>query len=138
MIINVKNRLEQADTCQVIKLNDLEKKVYSGCGWKIAAFNKNAELTQLHGLDEYAWRSREKFNDTVTRATKVACDKAKEFTSQGLDTWLVMCSAYELCEPVRIDPNDAASVAKIARIIGDELEETQEADLAAIEEDMGY
>lgn len=136
--MEVKDRIKQGEYCLVIELNDTEKNVYSGCGWKIAAFSDDEGLVKLHGLDEYAWRSKEKFQDTVSRATNVAVDKAKEFTSEGLDTWLVMCSGYELCEPSRIDPNDAASVAKMARIIGDELEEQNEADLAAIEEDMGY
>lgn len=136
--MEVKDRIKQGEYCLVIELNEEEKKVYSGCGWKIAGFSNDKGLVKLHGLGAYAWRSKEKFQDTVSRATNVAVDKAKEFTSEGLDTWLVMCSGYELCEPSRIDPNDAASVAKIARIIGDELEEQNEADLAAIEEDMGY
>ena len=123
----IKHRRNEGHDCPVIQLDDDEKNIYSGCGWHIAAFRDN-KLIGLHNVESYPWIANEKFGVTVERATKLAVDKAKQFVDDKCETWLVMCSGYELCEPVAFAPIDALGVAKVARTIGDALEERIEAD----------
>ena len=112
------NRIEKTPGGNVINLNESEKKIYKGAGWQIAAF-KNDELAEVNSLDDYAYISGESFELEVSRATKHNLDKLKQLELAGFDCWLVMASGYQLCEPLRISSKDALSAAKIARRIGE-------------------
>ena len=114
------DRIEQTETCSLVNLTDSEKQVYKGAGWQITAF-KNEELVSVHPLNDYAYISGESFDAEVRRATSHNTDKLKQLEADGFDCWLVMASGYQLCDPVRIASDDALSVAKIARIIGEEI-----------------
>ena len=118
--MKVESRIKEYPACQAIDLDENEKDVYRGAGWKLAAFD-GGKLAALHSLDSYEYRADESFNETVERATKHNFDKLKNLEAEGFDCWLVMASCYQLCEPERLNADDALSAAKLARRIGEEL-----------------
>lgn len=95
--MEVLNRIEQAAACQVINLTDAEKNIYNDSGWKLARFD-NGILVGLFDPTE----------DILMKATdQEAIDQAAEAAQAWLanaqgETWLVMCSCYQLCEPRRV------------------------------------
>lgn len=75
----VKDRLEQAPACKIIKLRDDEKHLYTGCGWRLARF-VNGKLDALIDVEDA---------------------KSKNIFDTG-EVYLVLCSCCELCEPQRV------------------------------------
>lgn len=119
---NIENRIEPAPACDIIRLDEKELEIYTGCGWKIAAFD-GGRLASLVGLDEYEWVADESFDATVKRATLFNIDKLRNLEDEGFDCWLVMASGTNLCEPAKINSSDALTAAKFARRIGEGLAE---------------
>ena len=118
----VKSRIEPEKTCDVIRLDKKELEIYTGAGWKIAAFD-DGRLAKLVDLDEYEWRSDEPFDATVSRATKFNLGILSKLEDEGFECWLVMASCTVLCEPSRISHSDALTAARFARRIGESLNE---------------
>ena len=115
--MSVTDRIEQAPACHVINLTESEKDIYSGAGWKLARFVDD----RLVGLfDPMDTESREDVQAMVDEAIEHATEWLAN--SEG-ETWLVMCSCYQLCEPQRITLTDASALARMARVIGEQLAE---------------
>jgi hypothetical protein len=111
---SVAARLKQAPACTVIELSDGEKNIYTGAGWKLARF-VDGELVALHDpMDTECQRDTQA---TAERALVAALDWMR---GDG-EYWSVMCSCYQLCDPVRIDPNDARGIARMGRLIADQV-----------------
>ncbi len=117
--MKVKERITEAPACEVIDLSESEKDVYSGAGWHLAGF-KDGKLSQLHELEDYPYVDGEEFDATVDRATRLTNEKLVEMAKEH-EVWLVMCSCYQLCEPEEVKPNDAVTIARLARVIGETL-----------------
>ena len=82
------NRIESA-ACEFIELDEAEGEIYSGAGLALAieVEGKLSELVYAGRVDEDGW------NATLDRA----------FDER---VWLVRCSTYTLCQPVRMDPEN--------------------------------
>ncbi len=101
-----------ARRCETIPLFPEEKAIYPGAGWKIARF-QNARLIAFFDAQALPML------DDLDAAIDEACAKALEFVSApAYEHWLVMCSGYELCEPRKINTDDA-SAAVLARRMGE-------------------
>lgn len=116
----VLDRITPAPACLVIDLSEAEKDIYRGCGWKLARFVDD-KLVELFNYMNVA--DRPTVEETANDALAVAVEWLK--SAEG-ETWLVMCSCYQLCEPFRIRLDDAASLARLARITGDTFAEAEE------------
>lgn len=108
-------RIEQAPACQVINLTDFEKQIYTGAGWKIARFEDGVLVGFFDPADV------PDVVDSAQEAAEAAMNNAIAWlaNAQG-ETWLVMCSCCQLCEPRRVSMDDAASIAHMARVLGDQ------------------
>ncbi len=132
--MSVQSRIEQAPACTVINLTEAEKDIYNGAGWKLARFIEGT-LVELFdpALLEYPreYNKQEMANAAVHSAVTwlkniESGNTAQSYTNverDGGDVWLVMCSSYQLCEPIRITLTDASALAKMARAFGEALEE---------------
>lgn len=117
--MRVSERIEQAPACPVINLADDELDVYRGAGWRLARF-EGGRLVEL-------------FDPTSKLPAGEADAKAKRALDRAIDwlsiahgeAWLVMCSAYQLCDPHRVSLTDAAALARMARAFGEQLAETR-------------
>jgi len=118
--MNVKDRIEQAPACEVINLTEAEKDIYSGAGWKLARFVDG----QMVGLfDPMEVRCQ----DDVQAMADEAIENATAWLANAEgEVWLVMCSCYQLCEPRRITMTDASGLARMARVIGEQMVEWNE------------
>lgn len=120
--MKVENRIEPEKACDVIRLDKKELEIYTGAGWKIAAFD-DGRLAKLVDIDEYEWIEDEPFDTTVDRATRFNLQILRNLEDEGFECWLVMASCTLLCEPSRIGATDALTAAKLARRIGEGLAE---------------
>lgn len=103
--------------CDIIELNEREYEIYNGVGWRIARFDAGV-LVEL--FDPAAVRIPNGIRENVGRISNYQLQATMRWLQTAIgETWLVMCSCYELCEPRRIAVHDAASVARLARVIGD-------------------
>lgn len=113
--MSIKNRITQPQgyLCPVIQLTDAEKKAhYTGAGLKIARF----ENGELQGFFDPLTLP---YNADTEAAANEALHAAIAWLANAKDhgeTWLVMCSGGELCDP---EPVDILSAAKIGRAFGD-------------------
>ncbi len=115
--MKVKDRIEQVPACEAINLSQAEKDIYTGAGWKLARFVDGA-LVQLFDPTEVDYR--EDIQDMADEALENA--KVWLANADG-EVWLVMCSCYQLCEPRRITMTDASALARLARVIGEQMED---------------
>jgi hypothetical protein len=107
--MKTEDRIEQTMNCTVINLTEPEKDIYNGAGLNLAKF-ANGVLVELFAPFDYS-------------CAEEALDAAFLFAdADGVDVWLVMCSCYQLCEPVRINIDDNEDVAYLSRVICDEFE----------------
>ena len=107
-------RVEQAPACAVINLLDEERHFYTGSGWKLARFEKDRLVGFFDPLEiPYA-------EDTQAQ-TQAAIEAALAWIESSVgEVWLVMCSCYQLCEPRRIALDDAAALAHMVRVFGEQ------------------
>ncbi len=115
---SVSSRVEQAQACTVINLSQEEKDLYAaagGAGWKLARF-VDGVLVQFFDPQETEWRSdTRKMIDEANQAALTWLASGKG------ETWLVLCSCYQLCEPRPIGLDDPSALAHMARVIGEQL-----------------
>jgi hypothetical protein len=118
--MDISKRIVQAPACTVINLDEAEKDIYSGTGWKIAHFKDGA-------LAEFFDPLAVAYSEDIEAMTQEALDKAIAWLdSKDGETWLVLCSCYQLCDPTRISKTDALSIAKLGRVFSEQFIETQE------------
>ena len=103
--MQVAERIEQASACEVINLNDDEKYIYTGSGWKLARF-EDGKLAGFYDPAETIYNSntQEMVNEMTGNMTAWLANAVGE-------VWLVMCSCYQLCEPRRVALTGEYSVA---------------------------
>lgn len=115
---SVSERVRQHGLTTVIDLTEGELQHYSGAGWRLAAF-RGGTLVCLHNPGETEWQgSTQATADAALNealAVLQACRKA------GQECWLVMCSSSQLCDVQALAVTDASSMARLARVIGDDL-----------------
>lgn len=105
----VESRIKQYPACAAINLMESEKDLYTGAGWKLARFEDGTLV---------------EFFDPIERPEKTALAEATAWLARHhgrSETWLVMCSCYQLCEPRRIAITDAAALAHMARVFGEQF-----------------
>ncbi len=116
--MNVIDRIEQAPACEVINLTEAEKNIYNGAGWKLARF-VDGQLAGFFDPMEVEYRV------DVQAMTDEAVENATAWLANAEgEVWLVMCSCYQFCEPRRITLDDASALAKMARVFGEQMEES--------------
>jgi len=113
----VARRIEQPENylCPVILLSEEEKALYSGAGWKIARF----EDGKLAGF--FDPRQLTNVQDDLEAANAVLYATLEWLEEVHGETWLVMCSAYELCDPTPVSPLDAMGIARVGRVFAQQL-----------------
>jgi hypothetical protein len=95
--------INESRKCDVIELSESEKDLWLGAGRKLARF-ENGALVELYVPDSMA-----DLTDWLSKAVG--------------ETWLVMCSCYELCEPIYIDRRNVLDLAHCARMLAEEMGE---------------
>lgn len=116
--MGIESRIEQAPACQVINLTEPEKDLYTGAGWKLARF-ENGVLASFFDPMEVAYQA------DVQAMADEALEAATTWLANATgEVWLVMCSCYQLCEPRRITMGDAAALARMARVFGEQFAES--------------
>jgi len=113
--MNITDRIEQAPACQVINLNDTEKDIYNGSGWKLARF-VDGEMVEL--FDPLNTEYQEDIQAMADDALKTATEWIA--ISDG-EIWLAMCSCYQLCEPIKVSLTDTSAMARVARVFGEAI-----------------
>lgn len=115
--MSVESRITQAPACKIIQIEEAEYPHYTGCGVRLARFENDAVVGMFNPAD-VAWQK-----DTEAMANE-ALDNAIAWLSNAEgEVWVGVCSCYQLCEPSRITMTDAAAIARLARMIGDEFRE---------------
>lgn len=110
----VSDRIDHTGACPVIDLTEAEKDLYRGAGWRLARFEGGILMGLFNPADvEYQANTQAMAEESVDAATAWLANAVGE-------VWLVLCSAYQLCEPRRIAFDDPASMAHLARVIGSE------------------
>ena len=115
---SVSSRVEQAQACTVINLTLEERDLYAaagGAGWKLARF-VDGVLVQFFDPQEVEWTS-----DTRSMTAEANREALTWLASGTGETWLVMCSCYQLCEPRRIELDDPSALAHMARVFGEQF-----------------
>jgi hypothetical protein len=115
----VSDRIKQSPVCEFIDLFEQEKNIYSGSGWKLARF-ENEKLAGFFDPMNVEWNSD--VQAMADEALKAAT--AWLANAQG-ETWLVMCSCYQLCEPRRVSLRDPMSLAHMVRVFADQFMDDQ-------------
>ena len=92
--------------CDFIELDEAECEIYAGSGLALAVEvdGKLRELVYAGAVDEDQWKS------TLDRAFEER-------------VWLVRCSTYTLCQPLRLVADDTTAFAKAMRLWGEENDE---------------
>lgn len=122
----VQGRISQALACAVITLSEDEKKLYKGCGVHLGRFEEGV-LIELRDVSDFCGMSASASEIhppvagqlTPKQVVLSALDWAYGYPSGKI--WLVMCSCYELCEPVPILEGDMRGVLLLQRAFFDEL-----------------
>lgn len=129
----VADRIEQAPACTVINLDDVEKNLYTGAGWKLARF-VDGTLVEIFDPLLLNFDSDADTEEMATTALRTATlwlnniesgNAARSCTNgvrDGGEAWLVLCSGYQLCEPRRVTPNTVAALAYMARVFAEQFE----------------
>jgi len=112
--MSIQSRIKQEKACSVIQLTEVEKDLYTGCGWKLARFENGALVALFDPLDTVEYRE-----DMQGMADEALQNATAWLANAEGEVWLVMCSCYELCEPRRITLTDVGALAKLARAIGE-------------------
>lgn len=112
----ISSRIEMAGQCPVINLTPEEKDIYSGAGWKLARFEEGV-LAGFFDPQDVSWQASAQA--MADKAIKAAIEWLGSSVQGNSETWLVMCSGYQLCEPRRVHPGDVSSLAYMARIFGE-------------------
>lgn len=111
-------RVRRHGAISVIDLTDDELRLYSGAGWRIAAFQHGA-LVRLHNPAETEWQG------TIQKTADIALTEAlsvlQDCWKAGQECWLVMCSTNQLCDVHVLANTDPTAMARLARVIGDDL-----------------
>ena len=94
--MQVLNRIEQAKACKVINLSEAEKEIYTGSGWKLARFENGVLVGFFDPMDTT-------YNADLQAMVNNMSENVQAWlaNAQG-ETWLVLCSCYQLCEPRRV------------------------------------
>ena len=125
--MSVKNRIKQYPACEAIDLTEDEKNagIYHGAGVAIAKFLAG-ELVGIYYLAHHTvWdEDKNKMANDALEAARGWLTAATAAAGEADEFWLVECSCYQLCEPRRITLTDAGALARMARMIGDELAAT--------------
>jgi len=102
--MNVADRIEHASGYSSIPLSTDESELYQHAGYRLAHFEDGKLVEFFDPMD---------FTDPVH-----ALSGAIEWFSQNTgETWLVLCSGYQLCEPQRLVLDDQASLTHLAEIL---------------------
>ena len=110
--MEVIDRLVDGDMV-VINLTEPEKDVYCGSGWKLAHFIGGTLIGFFDPMDCLVDKT----------AINAIVDAMKWIENAKGEVWLVMCSGYQLCDPVRVSLDDTAGIAKMTRIFGEVFSE---------------
>ena len=113
--IDVVDRIEQTTVCQVINLSATEKTLYDGAGWKLARF-VNAQLVGFFDPRDIQWQ-----DDAQAMADEAFEAATAWLANASGEVWLVLCSHDQLSEPRRILMTDAAAIAHMARVFGEQI-----------------
>lgn len=109
----VRNRIEPAPACDVINLSEAEKDLYTGSGWKLARFEHGV----LKGFFDPA---RVPMRDSAEDALSEVLEAATAWIGNADgEVWLVMCSSYQLCDPIPVGLTDARGLARMARVFAE-------------------
>ena len=105
----VLDRIEQAPFCEVINLDDEEKKLYTGAGFRLARFVEGK-------LDALFDPMQVPMGDSIEEDAKEGTKQALEFAKADGQYFEVMCSNYQLCEPVSFSllKDEARLIRKIS------------------------
>lgn len=117
--MTVTDRIERAPACEVINLTDAERAAhYTGAGWKLARFEEGRLAGFFDPRDV-------PYNTDLDVMANEALDAAVAWLANASgEVWLVMCSCGQLCDPRRVSLQDAAAMARMARIIGEQFAES--------------
>lgn len=121
--MSVANRIEQAPACEVIRISEAEQAAYGGAGWHLARFVAGRLEELFDPTADVPWSEDTQAMADQAGQSAIAWLKAA-WAAPDTETWLVMCSCMELCEPRRIDPHDASGLARMMRVIGEALAES--------------
>ena len=117
----VKSRIQNNGKMDLIKVSKAEADVYDGSGWKLARFSNGLLTGFFDPLDMPYQEDLQAAADAAKDAATVYIANAER---DGAETWLVMCSCYELCLPRRVSLKspDAGAWAAMATRFTDALE----------------
>lgn len=111
----VADRIEQAPACAIINLDEEERGIYTGAGWKLARFVDG----RLRGFFDPMNIPSE---PDVQRMADAAVEAAITWLANAEgEVWLAMCSCGQLCEPRRVTFTDAAALARMARVFAEQF-----------------
>lgn len=113
--MNVADRIEQAPACEVINLTAPEKDIYTGAGWKLASFEEGRLAGFFDPMNMPYEPDLEKGAADLTEAALAWLAGARG------ETWLVMCSCYQLCAPRRVTLTDASALAHMMRVFAEQM-----------------
>lgn len=102
--MNVADRIEHVSGYGSISLSTAESELYQHPGYRLAHFEDGKLIEFFDPMD---------FTDPVHALT----DAIVWFHHNTGETWLVLCSAFKLCEPQRLLVDDDASLAHLAEVI---------------------
>ncbi|MCL2076660.1 MAG: hypothetical protein FWH15_09565 [Betaproteobacteria bacterium] len=88
-------RIQQADVCEYIDLVGQEKDLYRGVGWRLARF-ENGILAEIYDIENVPMQ------ENIEAMTAAAIANARAWLSErdATQVYFVLCSCYQLCEPV--------------------------------------
>ena len=110
---SVSERIDHTGACPVIDLTEDEKDSTEAPAGGLPVLKAASSWACSIGDVEYQPNTQAMAEEAVEAATAWLANAVGE-------VWLVLCSAYQLCEPRRIAFGDPASMAHVARVIGSE------------------
>lgn len=111
--MTVASRIKQGRACDYIDITDEEASHYTGAGWKLARFENGI----LQGFFD---PGNLPYCPDRTHAANEAGQAALAWLAQAEgEIWIVMCSCYQMCNPRKIDRNNASDLAHMMRRWGE-------------------
>ena len=107
--------------CDLIQLTDEEKKLYTGCGMKLAIFNKSGTLQEFFDPGDVPYNPD--VRPTTEQFLAIIMDYYEVKISHNFEVWLVMCSGMQLCEPRMITIHDPTSIPHMLRLCAEGWED---------------
>ena len=117
--MKVSQRIEHLGLCQGIKLTKEEQKAVKNAGWSIGAF-RDGNLVEAHYVLRFTKISYS-LDLQVSQALKICSQMADKYVSDGMTVWGGICSCGEFCEPFEIHLNKPESLARLAKVIGEQI-----------------